>query len=509
MQLINILSLYLIFMTVMTIYWAVHIRTLNESNYSWAIMLLCAAVCFYIFGYTIELNSSSESQILFWNQVEYIGIPFVSALWLTTGLMYTGYFARYKKILFILIYVIPIITLMLRLTNNYYHLYFASLSFVKKYGTLLLKKSPGPWMYVQLLHSMLMVLAAMGLFIYDFIKKQEKQSGKILFTIAASVFAVVGLILNIIKPFGLSIDYMACCLPVSAIMVILAVAHFDLLETQSVARDRVFQASGDAILLIDRQNKVLDYNNSAKHLFEQINVCIDDGYLDALFSQVPDFLEGLKNTEASIVKLHINAEEQYYDITTKSIDNGGITRGWIKTIRDVTEIYRLNYELKKQAMTDSLSTLNNRRSFMQIGQERLSESKISGDSLHLIMMDLDYFKNVNDQYGHPAGDLVIREFSQMLKDHFSSDSLIARLGGEEFAVLHSGFSNEEMLHTLNALLVNIGQHKYNYCSSQFTVTVSIGITKGLPGQTLESMMQMADKALYESKCRGRNHITVL
>ena len=493
----------------MAIYWAVHIRTLNGSNYSYAIMLLCMAVCFYILGYTIELNSSSQSQILFWNQVEYIGIPFVSALWLTTGLMYTGHFSRYKKILFTLIYVIPIITLILRFTNDYHHLYFTSLGFVKKYGVLFLVKKPGPWMYVQLFHSMLMVLVAMGLFIYESIKSQEKQNGKILFTIAASVFAVIGLILNVIKPFGLPVDYMACCLPITCVMVILAIAQYDLLETQAVARDRVFQASSDAILLINRQNKVLDYNNSAKHLFEKINVHIDDGYLDALFSQVPDLLEGLKKAEASVVKLHINAEEQYYDITTKSVDSHSIPRGWIKTIRNVTEIYRLNDELKKQAMTDALSTLNNRRSFIQIGQERISESNISGNTLHLIMMDLDHFKNVNDQYGHPAGDLVIQEFSQMLKDHFSADSLVARLGGEEFAVLHSGFSDAEMLHTLNALRISVEQHKYNYRNRRFTVTVSMGITKGLPAQTLESMMRMADKALYESKFHGRNCITVL
>ena len=267
MPFINILSLYLISMSVAAVYWAVHIKTLNGSNYGRAILWLCIAVCFYILGYTMELNASSPSRIAFWNLIEYIGIPFVSALWLTTSLMYTGHFTRHKKMLCAAIFVIPVITMILRFSNEYHHLYFSSVSFEEKYGGLIFIKTPGPWMYVQLVHSMLMIFVSMGLFIHDSVKSEEKQAGKILFTTAASIFAVIGLIFSMAKPFDLSIDYMACCLPVTCIMVILAIARYDLLETKSIARARVFEASSDAILLVNRQNKVLDYNSCAKTAF--------------------------------------------------------------------------------------------------------------------------------------------------------------------------------------------------------------------------------------------------
>ena len=95
-----------------------------------------------------------------------------------------------------------------------------------------------------------------------------------------------------------------------------------------------------------------------------------------LFGRAPDLLEGLKTRGTSVVRLHINEKERYYEITTKNIDDRRKPSGWIKTIRDVTEIYQLNDEFKKQAMTDELSTLNNRRAFLQLGQERiLSEQK--------------------------------------------------------------------------------------------------------------------------------------
>lgn len=495
--------------TVAAVFWGVLVRTLNGSNYSRTILLLCIAICFYIFGYTLELNSASQAQILFWNHVEYIGIPFVSALWLTTALLYTGHFIRHKNALLAAIYVIPIITLVLRFSNTDHHLYFASVSYVEKYGRLLLIKKAGPWFYVQLIHSMLMILVAMGLFVQESVTNQEKQKGKVLLTIAASAVAVTGLILSVAKPFGLSLDYMACCLPVTCVMLILAISRYDLLEAKSIGRNRAFEASGEAILLINRQNKVLDYNGSAKRLFEQLDVRMDNGYLATLFSRMPDLLDGLEKTEMSVVKLHVNGRKRYYDITTKNIDDRNILHGWIKTIRDVTEIYQLNEELKRQAMTDELSTLNNRRAFIQIGQERVLECDRTGSPLHLFMMDLDHFKDVNDQYGHPAGDVVIRDFGQILKFHFGADSLIARLGGEEFAVLHTGFSDPQVLQMSNSLLTKTAQYRYSYRSNQFHVTVSVGVTKKRPEQTLESMMRRADKALYLSKDRGRNCLTVL
>ena len=386
-------------------------------------------MCFYILGYTLELNSVTPTQIEFWNQVEYVGIPFVSALWLTTALLYTGHFTHHKKILIAAIYLIPIITMILRFTNNYHHMYFSSLSYVAESGKLLFVKKMGPWMCVQAVHSMGMIVIAMALFIRDAIISRDKRNGKIILMAVASIFAITGLLLAAIKPFTFYIDYMALCLPVTCVMVILSIAYYDLLGTKSIARSRTFEYRNDAVILISRQNRVLDFNSSAKQLFEKINIRLYNGYIFALFEKSPQFLEALNNTEKTLVKLPVHDEKRCYEITTMNIDERSSTRGWIKTIRDITEIYQLNEELKRQALTDELSELYNRRAFIQLGNEWVTESDENGSSLHLVMLDLDSFKNVNDQYGHPAGDYVIRHFSRMLISHFITGSLVARLGG--------------------------------------------------------------------------------
>lgn len=509
MYIFNIISLYLIIIAIITVFWAAYIKTLNGSSFTNASMMLCFALCFYVLGYTLELNSSEPSQIIFWNYVEYIGIPFVSALWLTTALLYTGHFSKHKIVLSVAIFLIPLISFILRYTNDYHHLYFASVGFTEEFGKLILVKETGVWMYVQSIHSMLMIFVSMALFIRDSVRTGVKQRGKVLLTIAASVFAVAGLVLTQIKPFGFTIDYMVLCLPITALLVIIAVARFDLLETKSMARSRAFEYSGNAVFLINRQFKVIDYNASAKSLLEQLHIRIYNTNLNTLLKSVPQFLEGMLHQEENLLQLRLDGRTHYFEITTRSIDDRPVPRGWIKTVRDITEIHRLNEELKKQAITDELSMLNNRRAFIQIGREWVDASEQSRESLSLSMFDIDYFKNVNDQYGHPAGDSVIQDFGRMLKQHFGPDTLVARLGGEEFAIMQSGKNDDQVRQTLQAFLEMVRGNIFRYRSHEIRLSVSCGSTRRQPGQTLESLMRNADKALYESKAQGRDRLTML
>ncbi|HRX58059.1 MAG TPA: diguanylate cyclase [Eubacteriales bacterium] len=507
--LFHIVSLYLISIAVVVTFWAAYVKVLNGSSFTNTSLLLCIAICFYILGYALEINSSNETQILFWNHVEYIGIPFVSAFWLTTALLYTGHFSKHRTVLLAAIYIIPILSLVLRYTNNFHHLYFQSVSFTEEFGRLILVKKSGVWMYVQAVHSMLMIIISMTLFIRDAVKSREKQKGKILLTALASAVAVTGLVLSQIKSFRFTIDYMALCLPCTALLIIIAIAKYDLLETKSVARSRAFEFGGDATLLVNNHNRVIDFNAGAKHLFEQLGIRLYNGTLVSLLHEMPGFLSGLLSTQKNIVTLRLNGEERYFEISTRCIDERRATRGWIKTIRDISEVYRLNAELRRQAITDELSMLNNRRAFIQIGRELTEAAERDGTPLYLAMFDIDFFKNVNDRFGHPAGDFVIHTFGRLLKDHFGKNSLVARLGGEEFAVMLSGVGKKAALQSFNTFLKTIRQYRFVCREDQIQITVSIGVTVKSPGQKLESLMRNADKALYRSKDHGRDRITVI
>lgn len=336
-------------------------------------------------------------------------------------------------------------------------------------------------------------------------KNREQKIGKIRLIVIASITATIGLLLSYFKPFGFIIDYMAICLPLTCLMVVIAIWKYDFLSAKARARSKAFESNRDAILLVSQQNIIIDYNKMASQLLGELGIFLTEGDLDLVFQSAPAFLETLKNGADSTLKWGMEPTERIYEISTRSIDSNHLSQGWIKTIRDVTEAYEWNKRLKRMAMVDELSGLNNRRAFMQKGERIIQEVNQKKDSLHLLMMDLDHFKNINDQFGHLNGDRVINHIGKALKTHYHANSLIARLGGEEFAVLLTGFGDAEIKEKTTRFLTEFSNHSYHDRDKTFHVTVSIGIAKKNElGQTLNALIHMADKALYQAKDNGRN-----
>lgn len=505
----NILSVYLIVATITAVLYAFQLLVRNKTYYTYTLFFLSIAFSFYVLGYDMELNASSVGEILFWNKVEYIGIPFVSALWLASALFYCGYYQKHNRIFTCLIFGIPIITFILRYTNDFHHLYFASFYFAKENSRLIMIKTPGPWMLVQRDHSALMILISFFLFIWNSIKSGYKQSGRIIMLIAASTLALAGLFLPAINVGGAEVDSMVILLPAIAIIVIAVVAHYDLLEIKSLARSRVFETSKDSILLINRQEKIIDYNVSAEKLFIAMGISLQNQNIHTILGEQKKKETFLVEGMTSVIELSVQGELRYYDITTEAMGKSKIKKGWIKTLHDITEVYLLSERLNNQATTDELSKLSNRRAFWKIGEEKILQAHKSEKNFFIAMMDLDYFKKVNDQYGHQAGDLVIVEFSKLLQKYFNRIGQVARLGGEEFALLIDNEEKKQVIEMVGLFLEDANQHIYNYIEKKFRVTVSMGIVGWEKGQTLEEILNKADKALYQSKKNGRHCMTFL
>lgn len=509
-MLYNIICLYFFLIATADIYSASRVNSLNGSAYARMILLLSIAISFYICGYSLELASNSVSQILFWNTVEYVGIPYVSALWLTSALLYTGRWPRRKgiRLLFAaVIFFVPAATMALRFTNSFHSLYFASVSFTEISGKLFLVKHMGPWMYVQMFHSLLMILLTLALYIREFVPGRGKETGKIILMLAASCAAVAGLFLKLLGPFRLPLDYMALCLPAACILVIAAMLRYDFLETKSMARSRVFEESGDAVVLMNDRNLIIDFNGRARQFFAQAGAGISNGYPEKLLEHTPELLACLTRASPSVVKLKIGGEERFYEIISKEIGTRA-SHGWIKIIRDVTENHRLNESLRRQAMADELSGLANRRAFFLRAGRILAGALEDGMPVCLLMMDLDHFKAVNDRYGHQMGDEVIREFGAALRKKFGAKFLPARLGGEEFCALLWGVRGPDAFAMADSLRSELSQREFGVGEGAFRITVSIGIaTANGAAQTLDDLMQRADGLLYISKDSGRNRIT--
>lgn len=171
---------------------------------------------------------------------------------------------------------------------------------------------------------------------------------------------------------------------------------------------------------------------------------------------------------------------------------------------------RLTYDkLHQEANTDGLTQCYNKTYFNNKQDLEVKKSKVTGDPLSLIIFDLDHFKNLNDTYGHDAGDYVLREKAQLLRDNgIRKGDTFARYGGEEFVVLLPKTNLKQAFEIAERLRKLVENHEFIYDGKRLPVTASIGVADYRQGVNQGvDLFKRADSAVYKSKEAGRNQVT--
>jgi diguanylate cyclase (GGDEF)-like protein len=176
------------------------------------------------------------------------------------------------------------------------------------------------------------------------------------------------------------------------------------------------------------------------------------------------------------------------------------------------EIDRAHKRLEESAITDSLTGLNNRRYLKQIFPKIFAQAQRETHCLSGLMLDLDFFKRINDQYGHLAGDQCLTHMGEILKDSCRASDYIFRMGGEEFLILSLGDTalGGELL--AEKIRNTLAKKPVTYKQALINMTTSIGVSiteNNLdPEAALTSLLFHADKALYAAKKNGRNQVVI-
>lgn len=165
-------------------------------------------------------------------------------------------------------------------------------------------------------------------------------------------------------------------------------------------------------------------------------------------------------------------------------------------------------ELQRLTRTDGLTGLFNRKTFAELTQQELQRAQRQSSATAILVMDLDYFKKVNDTYGHPAGDAVLKHAANMASSAVRSTDLVARLGGEEFIVLLPATTVEAARRLAEKIRAKIEAHPAQWKDQAIPITVSIGSAGTSAAEKLDfdALYHSADKALYLAKQRGRNRV---
>jgi two-component system cell cycle response regulator len=160
------------------------------------------------------------------------------------------------------------------------------------------------------------------------------------------------------------------------------------------------------------------------------------------------------------------------------------------------------------AITDSLTELFNRRHFGNTIEKEFNRTIRYQSPTSCLMIDIDYFKKINDEYGHRAGDLVLKEIAKIIKSCIREIDTVARWGGEEFIVLLPETKQEDALQSAKRILEAISNHQFSGIPGKITVSIGLASVPEASIDTADKLIHTSDLALYEAKDKGRNRIEV-
>jgi diguanylate cyclase len=233
------------------------------------------------------------------------------------------------------------------------------------------------------------------------------------------------------------------------------------------------------------------FTDSESHL-ETINDALLPNMSEADVERIVDQIKlEIKNLESSSASFKTQLQQATHEI-------------------DQLKIKMARY--RNEALKDPLTRIDNRRGFEKKMKESIGKAKATGTSLCMIIADIDHFKHINDNHGHLVGDNVIRMVAAAIKDSVKGRDMVARVGGEEFAILlpDTPFDGAmKLAENVRLTFEGLDLKKKNTGQSLGKITLSFGVTRFQTDETAEDFFSRADKALYQSKNSGRNKVTGL
>lgn len=269
----------------------------------------------------------------------------------------------------------------------------------------------------------------------------------------------------------------------------------------------------DGQTLINANRAFLDYfgcetlhafKKSFGHVNDIFEVSQEPGYLSG---ENENWLECVASEPEVIHKARVpNQERAGVFVPSVQIIEVEEKKQYVVVLTDITELESEKEKLRVVAMTDTLTGIANRFKFNSIIEEQMAMSHRYNTALSIVMLDIDHFKRVNDDFSHQTGDTVLKTFAQLIDAQLRGSDLFVRWGGEEFLILLTNTTLENAHFTAEKLRLVILNHTF---AEVGTVTSSFGVSTLQPNDTLSSLIARADEALYQAKRAGRNRTQLL
>ena len=493
----------------------------SKRNY---FLLMQAVIVVYLVGYLLEITSHNAEAAFTAVKVLYIGGFFLAPLALFFAADYCEVnlhpvFVKMPILLFALGAVLA------QWTNSLHSLVYIDYYYDADISRHLLF-TPGPLYFMMRSFVVICIALLLGVMLSK-LKKWKGKYRKQLFefflcalipslTEAAYLVSIVA----DVNPYNL--NFTPHSVAIMSFFLYAGAVRFNIFEIISVGTASAIQHIKEGFVLVDEDNNYLFSNPAAAQMFPDITR-IPKG--ESVFN-VKNWPTGLEDAENCSVDFSTiedvptdppNPAENSPLVKSTHYFRASVSPVYTRNKKlaakiiifsDITDNINLMKELENAACLDSLTGLYNRKHFSELADSNIKRALRMNYPIYMGMLDLDFFKNINDTYGHAAGDAILKSTAAIIRQTIRSYDLVGRYGGEEFVFLITDMESPEVLKMVERIRENMEKNVTLYENIKIKVTCSIGLAKFNGNDTLETSLRRADVALYVAKNAGRNRVEV-
>ena len=476
----------------------------SKKNY---FLLLQTMIIIYLFGYFIEITSTNIGEAYAGAKVLYTGASFIVTFVFFFIADYCDFKLHryYVKTPMLLISLLAAVTLWFTKFDRLVYLDYS-------YNTSLahhLNFTPGILYYLLHSYPIICMLLSIALLLFRMKRWKKKYRKQLIILLVCLLFPLtteVSYFITVLS--GINTDHVYLTPYTMALMsfcLYMGVARFNIFEIISLASISAMDYIRDGFVLLDVSGNYLYSNPVAAEIMPGIKKLARG---ESIFS-IKGWPENLNGMEDGSLEFSNDKGTLYLKASVSPVFSQNQTLiARIFLFNDITDSVILVKKLEDAAYIDALTGIYNRKHFFELAQVNIERALRFNNSIYMAMLDLDFFKLVNDTHGHTAGDQVLMKTAEVIHRTIRSYDLLGRYGGEEFVLLVTDLNIPEATLIMERIRENIENSVIDYEGVEIRITCSIGLAQFTSGDTMETSVKKSDMALYVAKNSGRNQVRI-
>lgn len=353
LNLLTLISIYLFITVILTVFFAVYALVNGRSKPAVTFSLMCLFIAVYVFGYVMELNSQSLGEMQFWNQIQYIGIPFFPALLLILSLQYAKKRRYLKPALIVLMFAVAAFNFIAHFTNSYHHLFYTEYVYQVTGPFPVMSLIKGPLYIVQAAFSLFCMAASAFLFIRPLRFSEREERNSLILALSAAILPCIGALMIAWNTLSLGLDYGAFISPISCLLLLISIFKFQFLNLKPLVYRRVFEGSSNGIIVL-KDYMIADFNRAAAGIFPELkksslykNIFSHLGIYEPLVSAIAERKE-------EQIEVRLGDKSRYYYITVSDIVKNRGSSGLLIFLTDITRNIEIMKAVEKSEQKNRL-----------------------------------------------------------------------------------------------------------------------------------------------------------